>query len=57
MADEPLSGKERVTPSDRAEENAGTEPTGSDTGTRDTETAEDVKADAAIEDRFEATDN
>ena len=28
-----------------------------DTATRETKTAEDVKADAAIEDRFEATDN
>jgi hypothetical protein len=57
MADKPLNDTERITGSAPVEKDAGTEHVEPDTATRDTETAEDVKADAAIEDRFEATDN
>ena len=58
MADAPLNDTKRITPSDRVEKkDAGPERVEPDTTARDTETAEDVKADAAIEDRFEATDN
>ena len=58
MANQPLNERKRITPPARAEKNdAGTEHIEPDTATPDTKTAEDVKADAAIEDRFEATDN
>jgi len=58
MADEPLKDRKRITPSGRTEEkDAGTEQIQPDAATPDTETAEDVKADAVMEDRFEATDN
>ncbi|HEY3092861.1 MAG TPA: hypothetical protein VGJ52_07180 [Vicinamibacterales bacterium] len=57
MPDEPLNDAKRITPSARVEKDAGTEHIEPDTATRDTKTEEDVKADAAIEDRFEATDN
>ena len=58
MAEEPLNDTKRITPSDRVEKKgAGTEQVEPDTATRDPKTAEDVKADATIEDRFEATDN
>ncbi|HEY3158626.1 MAG TPA: hypothetical protein VGJ78_06670 [Vicinamibacterales bacterium] len=58
MADEPLNDTKRITPAARVEKkDAGTERIEPDTTTRDTKTAEDVKADASIEDRFEATDN
>jgi len=58
MADEPLNDTKRITPAARVEKkDAGTEHIEPDTATRDTKTGEDVKADAAIEDRFEATDN
>ena len=57
MPDEPLNDAKRITPSARVEEDAGTEHIEPDTATRDPKTGEDVKADAAIEDRFEATDN
>jgi len=57
MPDEPLNDTKRITPSAPGEEDGGTEHIEPDTATRDTKTGEDVKADAAIEDRFEATDN
>ena len=58
MADAPLNDPKRITPADRVDEkDAGTEPIQADTATRDPKTAENVKADATIEDRFEATDN
>jgi hypothetical protein len=58
MADEPLTDSKRIAPSARVEKkDAGTEQIAPDTATRDPKTAEDVNADAAIEDRFEATDN
>ena len=56
MADEPLNDTKRITPSARVEKDR-TEHMEPDTATPDTKTAEDVKADAEIEDRFEATDN
>jgi hypothetical protein len=58
MADEPLNDSKRIAPSARVEKkDGGTEQIEPDTGMPDPKTAEDVKADAAIEDRFEATDN
>jgi hypothetical protein len=58
MADKPLNVTNRITPTARDEEkDADTNHIESDTATRDTKTEEDVKTDAAIEDRFEATDN
>lgn len=57
MADKPVSDTKRTTPSVRDEKDAGTEHLEPDTATPDTTTQEDVKSDAEIEDRFEATDN
>ena len=58
MADEPLNDAKKRTPVDRVEKkDASTEHIERAPATRDTNTAEDVKSDAAIEDRFEATDN
>ena len=57
MGDEPLDDTKRITPSARAEKDAGAEHIEPDTAPRDTKATEDVKADAEIEDRFEATDN
>lgn len=58
MADELLNDKKRITPATRVDKkDAAAEHIESDPGTRDKETVEDVKADSAIEDRFEATDN
>lgn len=57
MSNEPLNDVKRTTPSPRVEKDARTEHIEPDTPTADTKRTEDVKADAAIEDRFEATDN
>jgi hypothetical protein len=57
MSNEPLNNVNRTTPSGRDENNVRAEHTEPDTPAEDTKTAEDVKADAEIEDRFEATDN
>ena len=58
MADEPLKDRKSITPSSRTEnKDAGTAHIQPDAATPDTKTAEDVKADAVVEDRFEATDN
>lgn len=57
MADEPLNDTKRTAPSARVEKDARSKNIEADTETRDTKTAEEVKADVAIEDRFEATDN
>jgi hypothetical protein len=56
--DEPLNDTKKITPSARVEQNdAGNEHLERAPVTPDTKTAEDAKSDAAIEDRFEATDN
>ena len=57
MADEPLTDTKGITPSARAENEDAQHIERRDTATRDPKATEDVKADAAIEDRFEATDN
>ena len=58
MTDQPLNDPKKMTPSAPVEKkDTGPERIEPDTATRDTKTAEDVKADAEIEDRFEATDN
>jgi hypothetical protein len=57
MPNETLNDTKRITPPDRDEKDAGTEHIERDPATHNTKTPEDVKADAAIEDRFEATDN
>lgn len=58
MADEPLNDAKKTTPSRQFEKkDASTEHIERAPATRDTKTEEDVKSDAAVEDRFEATDN
>ena len=56
MVDKPLNDSEQDTLSTRVEQDAGREHE-PEAPTSDTKTAEDVKNDAEIQDRFEATDN
>ena len=57
MANEQSNDTERNAPSAPVEKNAETEHSEQDRPADATPTPDDVKADAAIEDRFEATDN
>jgi hypothetical protein len=57
MADEPVNDAKKTTPGQLEKKDTSTEHIERAPATRDTKTAEDVKSDAATEDRFEATDN
>jgi hypothetical protein len=57
MANERLSDAKDTTPPAQVEQDAPTEPTERNKATQDSTTTEQVEADEAIEDRFQATDN